>query len=248
MMNRHSRIVAAAAALIAVTSTTTVYASAIVVVNDEWPLSDSGFSNAPGAATFVANLVSEFGTRIHAYSTNFGLTGGSLASAMSSAGATYSAGVAISFDLPTLSTFDAIFLGGTYLDGGQLAVLQSYAEAGGSVYIMGGTGNGGAAVEAAAWNSFLSLYGLSFAPTYNGVSGNVAVSGDAIFSGVGALFHSNGNSISGAAVVCCGDVGLFAVVRSDSPPPPPVLPEPGSIALLGLGLAGLCMTRRRKAA
>jgi hypothetical protein len=214
-------------------------ASTVVVSNDEWELSDTGFAQASTTGQFVQNLVAELGPKIHAYSNNFGFTGSSLASAMSAAGATYTTGTGIAFDLPTLSSYNAIFLGGTYLSAAELTTLEQYVANGGNVYLAGGTGVGGAATEAAAWNSFLGSFGLSFGSSYNGIAGNISVSGDPLFNGVSALYQNNGNSIAGADVVCCGAEGLYAVVRQ--------VPEPGPLALLGAGLLGLAALLRRRA-
>ena len=49
------------------------------------------------------------------------------------------------------------------------AVLIDYVNAGGNVYLAGGTGAGGAAAEAAQWNTFLNYFGLGFEPSYNGI-------------------------------------------------------------------------------
>ena len=88
------------------------FAGKIVVNHDEWTLSNTGFTQSPGAATFTENMVDFFAgggsANIHAYSTNFGLTQTSLAATMSGAGHTYTTGTGISFDATTLSGFDAI--------------------------------------------------------------------------------------------------------------------------------------------
>ena len=236
VINRRVLIIAAIAGIAA--APLAAEAGTIVVSNDEWEFTNTGFSNAPATGQFVKNLVSEFGPKIHAYSTNFGFTQSSLAAAMTTAGATYTTGTGITFNLPTLSTYNAIFLGGNYLTAAQLTTLGQYVANGGSVYIAGGTGFGGAVAEAAAWNSFLSTYGLSFASSYNLFSGsNIAVSGDPIFTGVSALYQDNGQTISGAGVVCCGapNGGFYAVVR---------VPEPATLPLFASWLIGIALISR----
>ena len=215
-------------------------AATLVVNHDEWTLSNSGFSAAPDAAQFVANLVAEFGTTLHAYSTNFGFTGSSLASAMSIAGATYTTGTGFAFTLANLSAYDGLFLGGDYLTAGELGVLSSYIAGGGNVYIAGGTGAGGPAGEAAAWNSFLAPFNVQMGSPYNGVSGNTAVSGDPLFAGVAELFSNNGNPLSGSSVVCCAAGGQYAVTRAA------VVPLPASLPMLTLAVGLLGWRASRK--
>ena len=64
----------------------------IVVANDEWTLSNSGYSNAPDADRFARNVASWFtgggSGNFLAYTNNFGLTGTQLANTMASAGYT----------------------------------------------------------------------------------------------------------------------------------------------------------------
>ncbi len=218
-------------------------AGTLVVSADEWPLSNFGLSAAPTTSQFVANLVAEFGTRIHAYSSNFGYTEASLANAMSNAGATYTTGLGITFDLPTLQSYDAIFLGGTYLTAPQKTLLADYLNGGGGVYISGGTGIGGAGGEAAAWNDFLAPFGVQFQPVYTGFVGLLTAGGDPLFNGVSTLYFGNPKGLTGN-VVCCTQEDAFAVVRMTMP----AIPVPASGVLLGTALAGAAAgaLRRRR--
>ena len=227
-------------------------ATTIFVNHDEWTLSNSGFGAAPDTGTFVANLVAEMGPKIHAYSNNFGFNQSSLASAMASAGATYTVGIAgFDFTLGNLSTYDAIFLGGFALDAAGIDALTSYVSGGGNVYIAGGTAAiaGGSAGEAAAWNSFLSPFGVQMSSSFNGVAGTHPVFGDSLFDGVSALYQNNGNGLSGPSVFCCGTQGgLYAVYRTDDNggPGPNPIPLPAAGFLLVGGVMSLAAVRRRR--
>jgi hypothetical protein len=166
----------------------------IVVSNDEWPLSETGFSQAPDAATFARNIAAWFtggqpGDFL-VYSTNFSLTEFSpdpsalpvpspLCPTLIAARHTCTVNPSLPFDLPTLQGFNGVFLAGK-VNGGvpDNTVLIEYVEHGGNVYLAGGTGMPGgfrdASEEAAAWNPLLNHFGLAFeGSTYNGVSGTL---------------------------------------------------------------------------
>lgn len=129
---------------------------------------------------------------------------------------------------------------------------------GGHVYLAGGTAAiaGGASGEAAYWNTFLNVFGLAFGNTYNGVSGNIAItSAHPIFNGVSALYQNNGNDTldlalqnpENSVLVMSGGHGLYAIYESS--PAVVSAPLPGA-AFAGLGLFGLLgavrMARRRR--
>jgi hypothetical protein len=170
----------------------------IVVNSDEWTLSNTGFTEASDTVTFVTNIAKWFtGGRstgkFHAYSTNFGLTQSVLAETMAKAGYTWTVGKNIKIDLPTLLTFDGIFLSGDLVDN---QVLIDYVKAGGNVYLGAGTGSGGPQAEADHWNTFLNAFGFKFVGEYNGISGNQTInSSHPIFAGVKAIYLNSGNSI-----------------------------------------------------
>ena len=223
------------------------WAGKIVVNHDEWTTSNTGFASAPDAAIFVDNVAKFFtggGTgSFHAYSTNFSLTQNLLANAMTNAGHTFTVGTGITFDVPTLLTYNGIFVAGTTAPGLSTAVLTSYVQAGGNVYLAGGTGNGGAAAEAAFWNNFLNNFGLGFSSPYNGVGpGNLAItSGHQIFNNVTTLYHNNGNPVvdlnladpKGQVVFSNGGKDLYAVYDSNIA----VVPVPAA-AWMGCALLG----------
>jgi hypothetical protein len=231
---------------------TTAHAGKIVLSNDEWNLSDYGFTVNPinDPVTYASNVAGWFtgggAGSFLAYSGNFGLTGNSLASAMTSAGNTWIVSMADPFTLATLLGYDGVFLAGNPVDN---HVLIDYVIAGGNVYLAGGTGYGGAAAEAAQWNTFLNAFGLGFGSFYNGVGGNISISSPhPIFANVDHLYQNNGNDTldiiasdpRAQVLLSLNGHGLYAVYDSG----PVAAPEPATFLLIGAGLAGAGFLRK----
>lgn len=112
---------------------------------------------------------------------------------MTKAGYTWTVGININFDLPTLLTFDGIFVTADMAADNQ--VLIDYVKAGGNVYLCAGTLADGPK-EADRWTTFLNAFGLKFAGAYDGIVGNQTVnSSHPLFAGVKALYQAGGNPI-----------------------------------------------------
>jgi PEP-CTERM motif len=240
----------------------------LVINNDEWTFSSTGFSQSPSAGTFINNITNLFTGdqpgNFLAYSNNFGLTGSGLAAAVTGAGHTWTVSMAAPFTLATLQNYDAVFLGGNFLD---QSVIVSYLLGGGNVYIMAGTGTmNGSAAEASAWNQVLASAGLAYETTFNGIGGNVPPVGPhPLLAGISTLYFNNGNTVddldplndNGEILFALNGQGMLALGQFGELPPPSVfspprievdipVPAPATLALIGIGLAGLGALRRRK--
>jgi hypothetical protein len=252
------------------------HAGRVVVNNDEWTLSNSGFTSAGPAnvTAFVGNLKTYLdnpalsGCSFLVISNNFGLTESSLAAAMAASPAcTWTVNSAAPFTVANLSSYDAVFLSdaiaGVATGADVLAVLLPYVLAGGNVYIAAGAGGvfGGPADEAAYWNPFLNVLGIALDPNYTVTSPTAdPITGThPLLAGVSTLFFDNGNAIAsataefGSQIIETGSNGGQLAVydtANDSRllPPPPVPTMPWAlIVLLGGLMAALAGTRASKA-
>jgi RHS repeat-associated protein len=172
--------------------------SAIIVSGDEWPLSNAGFAANPDGRTYISNVARCFAgskprARFLARSSNFGVTDSGLRQLMSDEGHDYVVDPNAPWTLETLSSYDGVFLAGAGVP--DTDVLVRYVQQGGHVYIAAGTGQGTAAGEAAAWNPFLSTYGLALEPVYAGARAIQTQSTHPLFRGVRSVYQDNENPI-----------------------------------------------------
>jgi hypothetical protein len=225
----------------------------IIAQNDEWATSNSGFSSegaangtnfAQNAALFLTGVSG--GVNIWIDSDNFGLNQSSLQTALGAYTVTDSGFSA--FTLANLQNFSAVFLGGDNLTGAELAALTAYVNGGGGVYIAAGTAGitGGAAGEAAQWNTFLNGFQLNLASVYNGFSGNIPTnSSSPVLNGVTQLFYNNGNSVNATGpnaqiISSTQGQGLIGIFSSAS-----TVPEPSTMLLMAGALTALGLYRRK---
>jgi hypothetical protein len=205
----------------------------IIISSDEWFLSDTGFNAQPASTNaFVANVTSWFGRgapgrSFLAYSSNFSLTGAKLQTAVTNLGHTWTKSTSVTWDLPTLLTYDGIFLASTQVPDFQ--ILAQYVQAGGGVYIAGGTSSNAAAV-AAAWNPFLNGFGLALDASSDGLCfGGCSLSissSHPLLAGVLSLYHDRGQDtldLDGASplnqviATVSGGHERFAIYESPAP-------------------------------
>jgi hypothetical protein len=188
-------------------------AGRIVVANDDWTLSDRGWSTE--SARFSTNIAAWFthGStgRFLGYLADPSHSFQMLGSTITNAGHTWVLDTSTPLTVTNLLTFDGVFLGVWPVISNSLLI--EYVHAGGNVYVYGG----GYMDEADKWNVFLSAFGLSFTNIgtccWGGVMTAITNTTHPIFSGVSALFQDIGTAIVDTTP---GDPRSQVVMSSDA--------------------------------
>lgn len=163
----------------------------ILINNDEWTLSESGFNNSSTAGNFARNLADWFSPKgpgsFLAYSSSFAFTGDSLRAAFEGDGHEWTVDANATLTLENLLRYDGLFLVEKAVDG---QLLADYVAGGGSVYIAAGTG------EVIWKNDVLERFGLGFSPSLNEFVSTIGIeSQHPLLKDVESLFFYNGNNV-----------------------------------------------------
>ncbi|MFN7898204.1 MAG: hypothetical protein ACK5N0_00870 [Synechococcaceae cyanobacterium] len=168
----------------------------LLVIHDEYMLSDHGIEQSPGTVTFINNIAklltdAKGGRFLDAstyYTTNPTVQGTALEKSLSSPPYAFKRDRSASLDLNTLRNYEVVFVGGEQVDN---QMLIDYIKLGGSVCLIAGTGQGGSESEAAGWNQLLAAFGLRLEPSYNDITGVLPVTSPThpLFAGVNSLLQ-----------------------------------------------------------
>ena len=210
----------------------------LLVLHDEWTLSDTGFQQAPDTVTFVKNIAKYFnnnkGGRFLDASPVYSMThlvrGSALENTFTSSQYTFTKGYSSPLDLKTLCSYDGVFVGGESTDN---QLLIDYIKQGGSVCVIAGGGIRGAQSHSALWSQLLETFGLRLEPSTNNIVGVLPItnSDHPLFTGVKALYQNNGNTVhllpdsKASLIMKYGSQGLIAYAEFPVPKDPaPALP------------------------